>query len=473
MPSPTSFDIPAGFRAIASPACFAAAVSEGNWRLARHLHFIDRAVVETLRGSGPSILIVEAPPRHGKSELISKYLPAWFLGAFPGKRVMLAAYGAGFARSWGRRAREVLEEFGPSLFGVKVRRSLRAAAEWGLEGFEGGMLTAGIGGPLTGRGADLLIIDDPVKNSQQAKSARIRNSHWDWWQSTASTRIEPGGCAILIATRWNEDDLSGRLIREFDQGNGLAVRRVRLPALAEEGDPLGRLPGDALWPERWPKEHLEEKRRAISREWWLALFQQQPGCGSEFSLSRDYFGPELWAQRWPDAFEASVLAIDPSMGKETGDPSAIVFAGISGGLYWIDASIAHRPPEQMVAAAIVMADLHRPDLIVMETNSFQALLLGEFARQYQAAGRATRHVQSLYNGDNKAIRIGGLWSYLHPHLLRIRDTPDGRELVRQMREHPQCDHDDGPDALETALRTLRNNRLAPPVFDIDLEFAQA
>src|SRR5262249_39293348 len=159
------------------------------------------------------ILVIEAPPRHGKSELISKYLPAWFLGTFPQKRVMLAAYGASFARSWGRKARELLEEHGTQLFGVRVRDDLRSSSEWGLWGSEGGMVSSGVGGPMTGRGADLLIVDDPVKSSDQSRSETIREAQWDWWQSTASTRIEPGGCTIVIATRWHEDDLSGRLIK--------------------------------------------------------------------------------------------------------------------------------------------------------------------------------------------------------------------------------------------------------------------
>src|SRR5262245_26283693 len=133
-------DLTTGFAGIASPGCFAAAVSRGRWRLVPHLQVIDRAVMDTIRRRTAPILIIEAPPRHGKSELISRYLPAWFLGMFPDKRVMLAAYGASFARSWGRKARELLEEHGPALFGTHVRKDLRSSSEWGLAGREGGMV---------------------------------------------------------------------------------------------------------------------------------------------------------------------------------------------------------------------------------------------------------------------------------------------------------------------------------------------
>src|SRR5262249_56690751 len=122
--------------------------------------------------------------------------------------------------------------------GMEVSGDERPASEWGLFGRAGGMLTAGVGGPLTGRGAHLLIVDDPIKNAEQARSQTIRDNHWEWWQSTASTRIEPGGCAIIIATRWHPDDLSGRLLQAATIGEGAPVRRLRLPAIAEDADPL-------------------------------------------------------------------------------------------------------------------------------------------------------------------------------------------------------------------------------------------
>ena len=158
-------------------------------------------MLETICGRSPPLLVIEAPPRHGKSELISHYLPAWYLGTHPDRQVILTGYESSFARTWGRKARGLLEEWGEALFGVRVRGNLRAANDWGLEGFRGGMLTAGAGGPLTGRGAHLLIVDDPIKNSSDACSEVLRDRLWDWWESTASTRLEPGGCAIVIATR--------------------------------------------------------------------------------------------------------------------------------------------------------------------------------------------------------------------------------------------------------------------------------
>jgi predicted phage terminase large subunit-like protein len=446
------------FGKIASPACFAAGVSQGRWQPARHLEAIDAAVMDTVRHRSEPILVIEAPPRHGKSELISKYLPAWFLGTFPDKRVMLAAYGATFARSWGRKARELLEEFGRELFGVQVRDDLRSASEWGLWGSSGGMVVSGVGGPMTGRGADLLIIDDPLKNSEQSQSEIIRQSHWDWWQSTASTRLEPGGCVIVVATRWHEDDLSGRLIRAAIDCDGLPVRELRLPALAEEPDPLHRSEGVALWPDRWSVEMLEARRKAISLPWWLAQYQQRPGRGEGVAWGDEYFTPRIWADDWPDAFERAAVAIDPAGGKKTGDYAAIVFAGVSGGLLWVDALLVKKPAEQVVSDAIRHIPHWRPNVVGFESNNLQGLLGREFDRQCREMGCPPLPLVPIHNSADKTFRIQDIGPYLREQKIRFRDTEGSRLLVQQLREFPLGRHDDGPDALQMAIRLLRHHR---------------
>jgi predicted phage terminase large subunit-like protein len=422
--------------------------------MAPHLAHIDRAIVDTILGRTAPILVIEAPPRHGKSELVSRYLPAWYLGVFPMRRVMLVGYAAGFARGWGRKARALLAEHGRESFGIEVDRDARAAENWGLRGWEGGMVTAGVGGPLTGRGANLLIIDDPIKNAEEALSETIRERHWDWWQSTASTRIEPGGCAIVIATRWHEDDLTGKLLREAESGEGAPVRRLRLPAIAEAGDPLGRDEGDALWPERWPIERLEQVREEKEPHWWNAMYQQRPSRGSRSTWPEAYFGSHLWTAKFPDAFEISSLALDPSMGARRGDYSAIVFAGLSGGLAWIDASIERRPPEKAVSDAIDMASAYAPDAVVLEANAFQDLLAPEFDRQCRDRRRPPLPIRLIRQHVPKPIRIERLGPHLLRQKLRLREGPGCRRLAMQLREFPGSEHDDGPDALELALRML-------------------
>lgn len=225
------------------------------------------AIVDTLIGrDGIRRLMVSMPPRHGKSEFCSKYLPSWYLGTFKDRRVILSSYEASFAASWGRKSRNLLEEYG-HLLGVEVAESPAAADAWDIKGYSGGMVTAGAGGAITGKGAHLLIVDDPIKNAEDASSATIRNRIWDWWQSTAYTRLEPDGAAVVVQTRWHEDDLCGRLIREAE-GGGEAWRILKLPAISDAGE--------ALWPERYSVERLLQIKQAVGEYYWSALYQQDP-----------------------------------------------------------------------------------------------------------------------------------------------------------------------------------------------------
>ena len=282
---------------IASPAHLAVAASQGKWVPARHLLYLNRKLMD-LAARRITRLIVTMPPRHGKSELMSKYFPAWWLGMFPDQRVILASYEADFAASWGRKTRDLLDEVGPELFGVAVSQKSSAADRWDVvravltsegvrrgESTGGGMTTAGVGGPITGRGAHLLIVDDPIKNMEEAHSDAAKQRLWDWWQGVAYTRLEPGGVAVIIMTRWVVDDLVGRILESSPD----EWEVVNLPALAEEGDPLGRLPGEALWPERYSEKALEDIRQNVGPYVWAAEYQQRPYKREGGMFKREWF----------------------------------------------------------------------------------------------------------------------------------------------------------------------------------------
>ena len=254
-------------------------------------------------------LIVSMPPRHGKSELLSRWLPIWFLSNWPKKRVGLASYAAEFAATWGRKTRDTVREHGASL-GLQIRDDLNQVANWELTA-GGGMMTAGVGGPFTGHGFELLIIDDPVKNREEANSSTMREHLWDWWRSTARTRLEPGGSIIVVMTRWHEDDLIGRLLREQPEvGPGDRWEVIRLPALAEPEDPLGREEGQGLWPARFDTEVLANIRISVGPAEWPGLYQQRPSAveGNIFHLDwwimADHIEPNGSVyQFWDTAFK--------------------------------------------------------------------------------------------------------------------------------------------------------------------------
>ena len=211
------------------------------------------------------------PPRHGKTELISHWTPAWFLANFPELHVGLATYNSDFALSLGRRVRDTIDAT-PEL-GIEVRGDMRGAGLFGLTA-GGYMMSTGIGGPMTGHGFHLLIVDDPIKNRRDASSPTTRQQMWEWWTSTARSRLEPDGSIVVLMTRWHEDDIIGRMMNdEFGEG----YESIVLPAIAEdENDALGRQVGEALWPARYNEVALENVRNTIGPYDWAGLYQQRP-----------------------------------------------------------------------------------------------------------------------------------------------------------------------------------------------------
>ena len=250
--------------------------------------------------------MVFLPPRHGKSEFISRYSTAWILGKFPDTRIILASYEADFAATWGRKARDLLEEHGPSLFGIRVSGKSSAANRWDIEGHEGGMVTAGVNGPITGKGADIAIIDDPVKNDQEAMSVTYQERTYEWYKSTFRTRLQRDGAIILIMTRWHENDLAGKLLAAQEE-DGEKWEVVNLPAIAEEGDLLGRDPGQPLCPDLFTIEALRSIEKAVGSFWWASLYQQRPSPAEGGILKRNWW---QYYRQTPDRFDEVIQSWD-------------------------------------------------------------------------------------------------------------------------------------------------------------------
>lgn len=217
---------------------------------------------------------------------ISETFPSWFIGRNPSRRVICASYGESLAQRFGKLNRRKIEEFGQSVFGISLSREKSSMTDWDIEGYRGGMISVGIGGSITGQGADLLIIDDPIKNRKEANSETYRNMVWNEWQNTLLTRLHPGGAVIIILTRWHEDDLAGRLLStEPDKWEVLS-----LPAEAEEHDILGRKPGDPLWPEHgFDRAWIEDTKKAVGSQVWAALYQQRPAPAEGSILKRNWW----------------------------------------------------------------------------------------------------------------------------------------------------------------------------------------
>jgi len=355
--------------------------------------------VQTRGEQGIGRLLIETHPRVGKSELVSRHFPAWFLGKNPDKRVILTSYGADLAVANSRAAREILLNHAfRAVFGslgtvdapVELSSDSRSVQAWDLATpHRGGLVATGVGGGITGKGAHLLIVDDPFKNRGEAESETHRSSVWDWWTSSAYTRLEDGAAVIGMFTRWHGDDWAGRLLKAMASDPMADQYEVLcLPAIWEEPeyegewdahfrnsllngiwvdqiDPLGRQPGEALWPEKYNRAALNKIRANIGIYDFEALYQQRPYLRSGGLFQRDWF-PIVERGPKPDEIAARIRLWDKAGSrKRLGDYTAGVLMALTyDGIYYVEhvARGQWRPYER--------------DVSMMETAKFDRLREG-------------------------------------------------------------------------------------------------
>lgn len=248
-------------------------LSKGEWTWARHLDFLSQKLCDLATGRIKRLL-VSMPPGFGKSYLTSMYFPVWYLENFRQNRIILASYEAEFAAKWGKKARNLILE-NQKILGSRLCDDSQAADNWELKS-GGSMMTAGIGGPCTGNRANLLIADDPHKNQEEANSLVFQEKAWEWFDSTFMTRLQPGGSAVVVATRWHEHDLIGRILENVEERGAQPWEVIRFPAIAEHEDVLGRKPGEGLWPERFSDEEMAQIKADRTDYVWASLYQQEP-----------------------------------------------------------------------------------------------------------------------------------------------------------------------------------------------------
>lgn len=263
-------------------------------RPGKHLDLLDETLMKVSAGEIKR-LIVTMPPRHGKSERVSKKFPAWHLLTHPEDEMIVASYSIDLSRGFTRIAKDTFSYHAPAL-GVALDKNRQSAEDWGIDGHRGGCVAAGVGGGITGKGARIAIIDDPIKNSEEANSEVIRDKVWEWYQSTFLTRLTPDGRVIVVMTRWHEDDLVGRLlqkekdeIREGDhEGEQWTV--INFPAIAEDSDILGRREGEPLWPEYgFDLVTLDRRKAEVGSYVFNSLYQQRPSSATGSLFKRENF----------------------------------------------------------------------------------------------------------------------------------------------------------------------------------------
>lgn len=232
------------------------------------------------------------PPRHTKSELVSRRLPAWYMGLRQDDFVITAAYNSDLAGDFGYDVRDIIRssEYQEVFPEVKVAHDATARDDWQLAITRGRYIAAGVGSSITGRGAHLFIIDDPFKDREDADSPTMQKRVYNWYRAVVRTRLQPGGIIIIVNTRWSENDLSGRILqRAAETGRTAQWNCLDLPALARENDPLGRKPGEALWPAWYSRENLEDIRMEIGEREFSSLYQQNPTVVGGDNFKEDDF----------------------------------------------------------------------------------------------------------------------------------------------------------------------------------------
>lgn len=348
-----------------------------RYQLAPHLRFLGKHLMRIHRGECRRLL-VSMPPRHGKTLLTSRFFLGWWLGKHPDHRVITTTYQARLAQRWSRNIRNDLVQHGPRVFGVAA--SARAAADdWDLlpmrprrddeAPVDGGISAVGIGGALTGKGANVLNGDDLVQGAEQVRNPQVRDNMWDSFEQDLMTRLEPDGAALITMTRWHADDIPGRIIKSQAEGKpvgGEPWEVINLPALAEADDPMGRAPGEALWEDRWSREKLERMRAGMSPEVWDALFQGHPTLAAGNLFKRAHLqryrivDGDLVAAgvRIPLAKCLRFVTVDPAFTAKTrSNPTAIAmwaFEPERGLLFLLEMRTARLEPHQ-VGPAIALA----------------------------------------------------------------------------------------------------------------------
>lgn len=284
--------------AMSQPDALMEWIDPQNWARPRHVRFMGDILARVKEGN--QRIILQCSVRHGKSYTASWALPVWYLENDPTKMIGMASYQANFSALWSRRVRDTFNEFGEreNLLSTRISETSGAAHSWNTTA-GGGMHTAGVGGEFTGRGFHLMICDDPIKNWEQANSELQRENDWEWYQTTFRTRLEPGGSIVIIMARWHEDDLTGRLVNEMENGTGEKWTVIDLPCIAGENDQLGRKPGEPLWPERFDQDACAINKAAVGRRAWQALYQQNPRPEAGNRYQRSWF---RYATREGDSF---------------------------------------------------------------------------------------------------------------------------------------------------------------------------
>ena len=425
---------------------------------APHLMYISTVVASAISKGGGRI-IISLPPRHGKSELITKNVPIWTLENYGRKNMILCSYGAELSTDFGRQIRDIIQE-NEALLNVRIRPDAERVNNW-LTQQGGAMRSVGLGGPITGRGADVLIIDDYIKEIKEALSQVHRDYIWNWFVTTAFTRLEPNGTVIIVATRWHHDDLIGRILKNFPG----EFTNIVIPAIAEKQTPeiLGRPIGTALFPERYPlgpgPGSLLERKSVLGSFFFNALYQQRPENDQGQLTNRDWIGilatvPEL------NDFEI-VRCWDLAATEEGGDfmvGTLIAYSKSRDMTIILDVKRAQLSPLGVEALVAQTALIDGPGIkiyIEQEPGSSGKLLVANYANTLLKGYK----VEAVPANDTKLIRAQPFLAAAEARKVFLIKAAWNEEWLQEYDDFPGGDHDDQVDTAAIGYSKLSGKKL--------------
>ena len=398
-------------------------------------------------------LIINMPPRHTKSEFASYLLPAWFLGRYPNKKIIQCSNTAELAVGFGRKVRNLVgsEQYARIFPNVNLRSDSKAAGRWSTNG-NGEYFAIGVGGTVTGKGADLLIIDDPHSEQEAALASgdpSVFDKVYEWYTSGPRQRLQPGGAIIVVMTRWSKRDLTGKIIQGTIERDGELWEEINFPAILPSGEPL--------WPEFWSLSELLALKEELPIPKWNAQYQQQPTSEEGAIVKREWW--KIWDKDNPPPCEFVIQSWDTAFTKsERADYSACTTWGVfymnenpeDAHIILLDAFKRRMEFPELKEKAFNHYKEYEPDAFIVEAKASGAPLIYEL----RAMGIPVQEFTPS-RGNDKMVRINSVSDLFASGKVWAPASRWAEEVIEEMAAFPNSDHDDLVDSTTQALIRFR------------------
>ena len=410
-------------------------------------------------------LIINMPPRHTKSEFASYLLPAWFLGKFPAKKVIQTAHTAELSVGFGRKVRNLVDSdvFSEVFPGVGLRADSQAAGRWNTNA-GGDYFAIGVGGAVTGKGADILIIDDP-HSEQEAALAEVNPEVYDktyeWYTSGPRQRLQPGGAIIIVMTRWSKKDLTGQVLKAAAQRGGDEWEVIEFPAILPSGNPL--------WPEFWSLKELSALKEELPNQKWMAQYMQNPTSEQSAIVKREWW--QVWEHDSPPQCEFVLQAWDTAFEKTNrADYSACTTWGVfyqedDSGISQANIILLNAFRDRLEFPALKRKAIEEsrewdPDSIIVEKKASGAPLIYEM----RAMGIPVQEFTPS-KGNDKISRLNAVSDLFASGRVWVPNTQWAEEVVDEVASFPGGEHDDYVDSVSLAMMRFRRGGYIRTVLD--------